>query len=131
MRVDVMKNDNASGVVVSISFFKAKNLAIVSLTQHSRNCFASMGEVKFKPHVSFVIGSFQYTKHSDAWPIRVPDKKRKKLGVSIQRQNKKKSKSIVLSNLAVRVERPRFYQLGYCKRLCGTHIRVYLVYMWY
>lgn len=44
----------------------------VTLTQHSRNCFASIGDVKFKPHVSLVIGSFQYTKHSDAWPIRVP-----------------------------------------------------------
>lgn len=29
------------------------------LTQHSRNCLASMGEVKFKPQVSLVIGSFQ------------------------------------------------------------------------
>lgn len=29
------------------------------LTQHSLNCFASMGEVKFKPHVSLVMGSFQ------------------------------------------------------------------------
>lgn len=42
------------------------------LTQHSRNCFASMGDVKFSPQVSFVIGSFQYTKHSDACPMRVP-----------------------------------------------------------
>lgn len=29
------------------------------LTQHSLNCFASMGDVKFKPQVSLVIGSFQ------------------------------------------------------------------------
>lgn len=43
-----------------------------SLTQHSLNCLASIGDVKFNPHVSFVIGSFQYTKHSDACPIRVP-----------------------------------------------------------
>lgn len=42
------------------------------LTQHSRNCFASMGDVKFSPQVSFVMGSFQYTKHSDACPMRVP-----------------------------------------------------------
>lgn len=42
------------------------------LTQHSLNCFASIGDVKFSPHVSFVIGSFQYTKHSDACPILVP-----------------------------------------------------------
>jgi hypothetical protein len=27
--------------------------------QHSLNCFASMGEVKFNPHVSLVMGSFQ------------------------------------------------------------------------
>lgn len=44
------------------------------LTQHSRNCFASMGDVKFSPHVSLVMGSFQYTKHSDACPMRVPAK---------------------------------------------------------
>lgn len=31
-----------------------------------------MGDVKFKPQVSLVIGSFQYAKHSDACPIRVP-----------------------------------------------------------
>lgn len=31
----------------------------IILTQHSLNCLASMGDVKFKPHVSFVIGSFQ------------------------------------------------------------------------
>lgn len=42
------------------------------LTQHSLNCLASIGDVKLRPHVSLVIGSFQYTKHSDAWPIRVP-----------------------------------------------------------
>ena len=42
------------------------------LTQHSLNCLASMGEVKLSPHVSLVAVSFQYTKHSDAWPIRVP-----------------------------------------------------------
>ena len=31
-----------------------------------------MGEVKFRPQVSLVLGSFQYTKHSLAWPILVP-----------------------------------------------------------
>lgn len=29
------------------------------LTQHSLNCLASIGEVKFNPHVSLVIVSFQ------------------------------------------------------------------------
>lgn len=29
------------------------------LTQHSLNCLASIGEVKFRPQVSLVIGSFQ------------------------------------------------------------------------
>lgn len=29
------------------------------LTQHSRNCLASMGDVKLRPQVSLVIGSFQ------------------------------------------------------------------------
>lgn len=53
-----------------VLFFLFKSI----LTQHSRNCLASIGDVKFKPHVSFVIGSFQYTKHSDAWPMRVPTK---------------------------------------------------------
>lgn len=46
----------------------------IILTQQSLNCLASIGEVKFKPQVSLVIGSFQYTKHSDAWPILVPVK---------------------------------------------------------
>lgn len=34
-----------------------------------------MGDVKFSPHVSLVMGSFQYTKHSDACPMRVPGNK--------------------------------------------------------
>jgi len=46
------------------------------LTQHSLNCLASIGDVKLRPHVSLVIGSFQYTKHSDACPIRVPVRKK-------------------------------------------------------
>lgn len=29
------------------------------LTQHSRNCLASIGDVKLSPQVSLVIGSFQ------------------------------------------------------------------------
>lgn len=45
-------------------YFVIKNKYI--LTQHSLNCFASIGDVKFNPQVSFVIGSFQYTKQSDA-----------------------------------------------------------------
>lgn len=45
------------------------------LTQHSLNCLASIGEVKFKPQVSLLCGSFQYAKHSEANPIFVPLKK--------------------------------------------------------
>ena len=42
------------------------------LTQHSLNCLALKGDVKFSPHVSFFEVSLQYTKHSDACPILVP-----------------------------------------------------------
>ena len=47
-------------------------VCLSELTQHSLNCLASMGEVKLRPQVSLVLGSFQYTKHSLAWPILVP-----------------------------------------------------------
>lgn len=47
------------------------NIEIV-LTQHSLNCLASIGDVKFKPQVSLLCGSFQYAKHSEANPIFVP-----------------------------------------------------------
>jgi hypothetical protein len=49
--------------------------SVFVLTQHSLNCFASIGDVKLRPQVSFVMGSFQYTKHSDACPMRVPKTK--------------------------------------------------------
>lgn len=42
------------------------------LTQHSLNCLASIGDVKFNPQVSLLCGSFQYAKHSEANPIFVP-----------------------------------------------------------
>lgn len=72
---------HAPGALVVRLLFQRKKVRIALeeddgngsvLTQHSRNCLASMGEVKFRPHVSLVMGSFQYTKHSEAWPIRVP-----------------------------------------------------------
>jgi len=49
---------------------------LIVLTQHSLNCLASIGDVKFKPQVSLLCGSFQYAKHSEANPIFVPKNKR-------------------------------------------------------
>lgn len=49
-----MKNRKSTPHQPFFSIFHA-----IQLTQHSRNCLASIGDVKFKPHVSFVIGSFQ------------------------------------------------------------------------
>ena len=67
----------------------------VSRTQHSRKARASAGDVKLRPHVSLVAGSFQQTKHSEAWPIRVPEAAPppKKKGQKISKMRSKRNKT--------------------------------------
>lgn len=91
------------------------------LTQHSLNCFASMGDVKFKPQVSLVIGSFQYTKHSDAWPMRVP--KSNNTEIFHSRRWLMMPVCHCATYPAARAARRESYPPGCCKRWCERRTR--------
>lgn len=67
-QLESIKN-NIKNIIIFVNI-----LYLFVLTQHSLNCLASIGDVKFKPQVSLLCGSFQYAKHSEANPIFVPKK---------------------------------------------------------
>jgi len=62
-------------IITNILILLYRSCHTIILTQHSLNCLASIGDVKFKPQVSLLCGSFQYAKHSEANPIFVPKNK--------------------------------------------------------